>query len=172
MTEAGENASAGRSASDSIELVLWRHAEAQNPIPGKIADPERALTPRGHAQAACMAAWLNARLPGNCRMLVSPAIRTLQTASALKRAWDIDERVGLSAGPQSLLTAVEWPRRAGTTIVVGHQPTLGEVAARLLPGLDLDWNIERGAIVWLQHQPAQGKAVLKVAMTPEAIREA
>ncbi len=163
--------SADASAADSIELVLWRHAEAQSPIPGKIADPDRALTPRGHAQATRMAAWLNTRLPGKCRMLVSPAVRTLQTASALKRTWDADERVGLSAGPQSLLTAVDWPRRAGTTIVVGHQPTLGQVAARLLPGLDLDWNIERGAIVWLQHHPERGNAVLRVTMTPDGITE-
>ena len=157
---------------DSVELVLWRHAEAQNPIPGRITDPDRALTPRGHAQAERMAAWLNARLPGKCRMLVSPATRTLQTASALKRAWDTDERVGLSAGPQSLLLAVEWPRRAGTTIVVGHQPTLGEVAAKLLPGLDLDWNIQRGAIVWLRYNPEQGKAMLRATMTPDAIVDA
>jgi len=159
----------GKFAADSIELVLWRHAEAQDPIPGKLADADRALTPRGHAQAARMAAWLNARLPGQCRMLVSPATRTQQTASALKRAWDADERVGLSAGAQSLLMAVEWPRRAGTTIVVGHQPTLGQVAARLLPGADLDWNIRRGAIVWLQHHPEQGRAVLRMAMTPDEI---
>ena len=162
---------AGDKVSGSIELVLWRHAEAEEAVPGKVADPDRQLTPRGQAQAARIATWLNARLPKQCRMLVSPAARTRQTAVALGRLWDTDERVGLNAGPQSLLMAAEWPRHAGTTIVVGHQPTLGQVAARLLPGLDMEWDIARGAIVWLMHHPERGKAVLRVTMTPEAIKD-
>lgn len=171
MNEAADGARSGGDAS-SPELVLWRHAEAEDAVPGRITDPDRQLTRRGQAQAARMATWLNARLPRNCRMLVSPAARTRQTAVALGRLWDTDERVGLAAGPQSLLIAAEWPRYAGTTIVVGHQPTLGQVAARLLPGLDVDWNLERGAIVWLMHHPQRGKAVLRVTMTPEAIKDA
>jgi len=164
------NASGGATGAPKIELVLWRHAEAEEAIPGKLADEDRALTPRGQRQAARMGAWLNARLSRQCRILVSPARRTRQTALALDHAWDADDRVGLNAGPQNLLMAVEWPRRAGVTVVVGHQPTLGQVAARLLPSLDLDWNMERGAIVWLMHRPDIGKAVLRVAMTPEAIK--
>ena len=163
------NEASAAQAAPGVELVLWRHAEAEEPVPGTMADAERQLTARGQQQAARMATWLNARLPRQCRILVSPASRTRQTAVALGRLWDTDERVGLSAGPQSLLMAVEWPRRPGTTIVVGHMPTLGQVAARLLPGLDMDWNLERGAIVWIA-QRAQGKAVLRVALTPEAIK--
>jgi phosphohistidine phosphatase len=181
------------------ELILWRHAEAEDPVPGKISDPQRALTPRGMEQAARMAAWLNARLK-QCRILASPATRTCQTADALKRAYEMDPRVGLRATPQTLLAAAGWPgasglapsasglatnasglltNASGVTIVVGHQPTLGETAALLLPGLDMDWNLQRGAIVWIAQRgmgatdtkagSGKAQAVLRVAMTPEAI---
>lgn len=155
-----------------IELVLWRHAEAEDAVPGKIIDADRALTPRGFAQASRMATWLNARLPTECRVLVSPAVRTCQTALALSRPFERDARVGLDASPQSVLDAADWPHARGVTVVVGHQPTLGETAASLLPGLDMSWNLHKGAIVWIAHRAGAGRreAVLRVALTPEAIK--
>ena len=60
-----------------MDLILWRHAEAE---PGE-PDLERALTPKGVKQARRMADWLTSQLPDSCRILVSPARRTLQTAA-------------------------------------------------------------------------------------------
>ncbi|MGB6053615.1 MAG: histidine phosphatase family protein, partial [Burkholderiaceae bacterium] len=42
-----------------MELILWRHADAE---PGE-PDLERALTAGGRRQAAKMAAWLDRKLP-------------------------------------------------------------------------------------------------------------
>jgi phosphohistidine phosphatase SixA len=36
--------------------------------------------------------------------------------------------------------------RDGTVIVVGHQPTLGQLATLLLAGVEADWTIKKGAI--------------------------
>lgn len=146
-------------------LVLWRHAEAEDPVHGRIADAARALTARGQGQARQMATWLATRLPLSTRILVSPALRTMQTAGTLERPLDIDERVGLSASPQSILAATKLPL-TGIVVVVGHQPTLGELAASLLQhnqALDL----ERGEIVWIEF-PA-GNPRLKIRLTPQQI---
>ena len=43
-----------------MDLILWRHAEAQEPE-GDMTDLDRALTRRGDKQAARMAAWLEAQ---------------------------------------------------------------------------------------------------------------
>lgn len=143
-------------------LILWRHAEAEDPVPGRIADMDRALTARGRGQAKQMASWLAARLPADARILVSPAVRTMQTAAALQRPGTLDERVGLAASPQSILAASQWPR-PGAVVVVGHQPTLGELAGLLLQrsqGLDL----ERGEVVWIESVASIPS--LKIRLTP------
>lgn len=157
---------------DHSQLILWRHAEAEDGIPGKIADSDRALTPHGHKQAARMARWLNERLPRECRVLVSPARRTLQTAAALERQFETVPAVGLAASPHSLLKAAGWPDTPGATLVIGHQPTLGQVVAQLLSGSkDLDWSLKKGAIVWVTGRLRDGRheAALRAAMTPEMI---
>ncbi|WP_204271061.1 histidine phosphatase family protein, partial [Escherichia coli] len=64
-----------------MDLILWRHAEAEVIAPGQ-DDLQRALTPKGERQARRMAAWLNHRLPATTRVLVSPALRCRQTAEA------------------------------------------------------------------------------------------
>jgi len=158
--------------SEHNQLILWRHAEAEDGIPGKIDDSDRALTSHGHKQAARMAKWLHERLPKDCRVLVSPARRTLQTAAALNREFEIVPAVGLTASPHGLLEAAGWPKTPGITIVIGHQPTLGQVVARLLSGSkDMDWSLKKGAIVWLagRLRDGQHEAVLRAAMTPEMI---
>ena len=62
-----------------MDLILWRHAEAEPGSP----DSERALTAKGEKQAERMARWLRARLPDNAVVLASPARRTQKTVRAL-----------------------------------------------------------------------------------------
>lgn len=158
-----------------LQLILWRHAEAEDAVPGRIADAARALTPRGHKQAAGMAKWLMERMPKHSRILVSPATRTQQTAAALDLPFETTPEVGLSATPESILSAAGWPhastRGSGVVLVVGHQPTLGHVAALLMSGTDMDWSVRKGAVVWIENRARGGgeEAVLRAAMTPEML---
>ena len=62
-----------------MDLILWRHAEAHVIKEGQ-SDLERTLTTKGERQAQRMAEWLNQRLAHSTRILVSPAVRTQQTA--------------------------------------------------------------------------------------------
>ncbi len=41
-----------------MDLILWRHAEAENAEEGR-DDLSRALTPKGERQALRMASWLD-----------------------------------------------------------------------------------------------------------------
>jgi phosphohistidine phosphatase len=146
-----------------VDLILWRHAEAEDGFP----DEKRKLTAKGHRQAAKMAAWLDAHLPKHFALLVSPAVRTQQTASALRSKYVTSAEVGLTANPDALLTAAGWPHAPQTVVVVGHQPTLGMSVARLLTGRNADFSVRRGAIVWIAYKDQRN--VLRAALSPDLV---
>jgi len=146
-----------------LDLILWRHAEAEDGF----HDEQRKLTAKGRKQAQKMASWLEQRLPGHFVVIASPAVRTQATASALARTFDTNEAVGLSANPDSILRAAGWPRANTPVVVVGHQPTLGMTAARLLAGADQHWSVRKGAIVWITRKGSE--SVLRAALTPDLI---
>lgn len=150
-----------------MDLILWRHADAESGEP----DLERRLTSKGQKQAARMAQWLDHRLPDTCRILVSPAWRAQQTALALKRKFKTRDELAPDVVPESILGAVHWPDSRETVLVVGHQPTLGRVAALLLCGEDREWSIPKGALWWLSNRErSDGPSVaLRVVMTPDFV---
>src|SRR5512140_2504847 len=112
----------------TMDLILWRHADAEPGVP----DAARRLTPKGERQAEKMGAWLDRHLPEDTRILVSPAVRAQQTALGLGRKFRTVEEVAPGASAAAVLAAAGWPGGRETVLVVGHQPTLGEVAALLL----------------------------------------
>jgi phosphohistidine phosphatase len=150
-----------------MELILWRHAEATDGAP----DQERELTTKGHKQADRMAHFLRTRLPEDTRIFVSPARRTQQTALALTGHYITEAALGTSAGPQDVLDAIGWPDAGGTVLVVGHQPTLGQIAARLLAGTNAGFSVKKGAVWWLVQKAGASdtQASLKVAVTPDSL---
>jgi phosphohistidine phosphatase len=147
-----------------MELILWRHADAEDAAPGK-PDAARALSAQGEKQAQRMAAWLGKRLSGEVLILVSPAARAQQTARSLAKCFETSHEVGTAAEPESVLKAAGWPDGAGTVVVVGHQPTLGQAAALALTGRPADWNVKKGAIWWLESR-GHGKARVRAVIEP------
>jgi phosphohistidine phosphatase len=144
-----------------MDLILWRHAEAEDGSP----DSARKLTASGREQARRIAAWLKPRLPRRCEILVSPAVRAQQTAVALGVPFLTSSAVGTDAAAAAVIAAVDWPARSRTTLIVGHQPTLGRVAATLLSDAQADWDIGKGALWWLRH--SGGETRLLAAIDPE-----
>lgn len=130
-----------------MELILWRHADAEAGTPDK--DMARALTAKGRRQAAKMGEWLDRKLPHNCRILASPAVRTVQTAEALGRSFKTDAVLAPDAAADAVLAAAHWPDSREPVLVVGHQPTLGRVAALLIAGIEQDWTLRKGSICWI-----------------------
>jgi phosphohistidine phosphatase len=124
-----------------VNLILWRHADAENGAD----DMARRLTPKGHKQAAAMAQWLRAHLPKAYTVLASPAVRAQETAAALGANIVSDITLAPGASVSDITKAAE--RHQGLVIVVGHQPDLGGAAASLA-GASGEWQVEKGAIVW------------------------
>jgi phosphohistidine phosphatase len=150
-----------------MELILWRHAEAEDGIP----DLDRKLTAKGHKQAEKIAAWLKPKLPTHTHILVSPAKRTQQTAAALGLNFTTLDEIGPGADPQTILRAAGWPDDTESVLIVGHQPTLGAVAARVLAQLNVAWSVKKGAVWWLSTQTSQGdiQTALRTVVTPELL---
>jgi phosphohistidine phosphatase len=150
-----------------MDLILWRHAEAE---PGE-PDLGRRLTSKGLKQAERMAEWLEHRLPETTRIIVSPADRTQQTALALGRRFRTSDDVAPGASAASVLAAAGWPDAREPVLVVGHQPTLGEVAAFLMAGEEAAWSIRKGAVWWFSNRTRLGQpgVLLKVAIGPDLV---
>jgi len=150
-----------------MELILWRHADAEVGL----ADLKRELTDKGRKQAARVAKWLEPRLEGRWTVLSSPAARARQTADALGRDYDVRLTLGPLETENALLREVGWPHAEDNVIVVGHQPTLGRVAARLLSGHVGDTTVKKGAIWWfssrIDEDHGRGETVLRAVLGPD-----
>jgi phosphohistidine phosphatase len=145
-----------------MELILWRHAEAEDGKP----DLARRLTPKGREQARGIAAWLRQHIPPGFQVIASPAARAQETAQALGVPFETSPLVAPGAPVASILGAAGWPDREPTVILVGHQPDLGRAAAFLVSGEEREWHIEKGALWWL----AGGKQVfVKAVASPELL---
>jgi len=148
-----------------MDLILWRHADAEYGAP----DLERPLTAHGERQADAVATWLRTHLPDDTRILVSPARRTQQTARALSKQFETVAALSPGASVGDVLAACRWSGAAqGSVLVVGHQPTLGEVAAHLL-GIRGAVAVRKGAIWWLTGRAREGSPVVLTACLPPSM---
>lgn len=147
-----------------MDLILWRHADAEDGSP----DLERALTAKGRKQARRMGEWLDSQLPDSCRILSSPALRCLQTAEGLGRKFKVAPELAPDAEPQAVLRAANWPASRECVLVIGHQPTLGQVAALLQSGAPQYWEVKKANAWWFTLADPQDPAgvILRAVMSP------
>ena len=150
-----------------MELILWRHAEAEDGFP----DGARQLTGKGLDQAKRMADWLKPKLPENTRIIVSPARRTQQTAMALRSDFVTENAIGPGASAHAVLAAAGWPVADDTVVIVGHQPTLGEIASYLIPVIPAGLRVKKGSAWWIRNKEKDGtvKPELHAVIYPEML---
>jgi phosphohistidine phosphatase len=118
-------------------LVILRHAKAQRPA--DMADADRPLTQRGHADSAAAGAWLAARGYGPDLVLCSPAKRTRQTwrgiSVALAGSPEPEVRFESELYFGSVEDALELVRQApeagATVLLIGHNPGVSMLSALL-----------------------------------------
>lgn len=150
-----------------MDIILWRHAEAEESEP----DEARVLTAKGRKQAARMAEWLDLNLPQGCKILVSPTARTLQTMEALDRKFKIHPDLAPNAKPERILQAANWPNSKEPVLIIGHQPTLGLLASSLITGMPQDWTVRKGSVWWIAQRERGDISTnyLRVVMAPEFV---
>ena len=150
-----------------MELILWRHAEAEDGLP----DLKRRLTARGQKHAARMAQWLLQRLPARFSVIASPAQRTQQTALALGVSFKTSEGLAPGAPVEAVLRAAQWPARERAVVIVGHQPTLGQVAAFLVCGAPAYWTVKKAGLWWLTNRVRgdESQVVVRAVVSPDLL---
>lgn len=148
-----------------MDLILWRHADAEEGEP----DLARVLTAKGVRQAERVAQWLDKHLPDGCRVICSPAHRAQQTAQALKRKYKTVDELGPGASVSAILAAARWPDAQKPVVVVGHQPSLGMLAAFLLAGEEAPWSMRKAAVWWLtnHHRDGGSTVALRCVIGPD-----
>src|SRR5919197_2633652 len=151
-----------------MDLILWRHAEAEE---GTTEDLRRRLTSKGRKQAARAAEWLLQRLPARLSLIASPALRAHQTAQALGMPIRGDETLAPGASAKAIIAACGWPQYKGAVVVVGHQPDLGRALAHLLCAAQGSWSIKKGAFWWFSNRVRDGDAqvVVRAVISPDLL---
>jgi phosphohistidine phosphatase len=137
-------------------LLLWRHAEAEMQSASGL-DADRRLTRKGEQDASKMARWLNQVLPDDCHIFTSPATRCLQTVHALsvvQQASALNIQVvdvlKVDASLQVMIDLLLNQESHHYTLIVGHQPNLGEVICHLI-GIDAGHcAVKKGAVWWIK----------------------
>lgn len=153
-----------------MDLILWRHAEAQDWFEG-CDDMARTLTPKGEKQAAKMSLWLDRQLPEGTRIWSSPAVRTEQTAKALGRKFKLCKELAPDESVQKVVELIQWPRAKGTIMLVGHQPMLGLLISQALGLQAAECAVKKGAVWWLRNRDRDQHAqtVVVTVQSPETL---
>lgn len=154
-----------------MDLILWRHADAEE-LPAEGGDDlARALTPRGLKQAARMASWLDRQLPEGTRIYSSPARRCEQTVMALGRKYKLRAELAPESGAPALLELAQWPSAKQAVLLIGHQPTLGETIAELLQLQHATCPVRKGAVWWLRTRERDGQqqSVVAAVLSPDTV---
>ena len=161
-----------------IELYLVRHAVAAERGPKYPDDRLRPLTPAGAKQFAKSVAGLSEMDVVIDFVLTSPLVRARETATllaaGLKPKPALVEIEALSPGGrhQAVIEAVKsHAKRHRRLALVGHEPDLGELAARLL-GARGSVEFKKGAVCLIQVDGATpgGPGTLRWMLTPKALR--
>ncbi|SRR5271166_1274007 len=113
---------------DQRTLLLMRHAKSD--YPAGVADHDRPLAPRGIREAGLAGDWLRANVPTIDAVLCSTATRARQTLDNTRIGAPVrySERL-YGATPGTMIEEInETAAAVATLLVVGHEPTMSELA--------------------------------------------
>jgi phosphohistidine phosphatase len=119
----------------SGQLVLVRHAKAAQEAP---SDAERPLASRGREDAAAIGRWLASQGIAPDRVVISPSLRTRETWEFTGLGTppaDLDERIYDNTVEDLLAVVRDTPPDVHTLLLIGHNPSMGELAASWAPQL-------------------------------------
>jgi phosphohistidine phosphatase len=120
-----------------VDVFLIRHAEAIDETL-ELRDPVRHLTPAGRSQATSLGDRLRWHDCTPTHIWTSPLVRAVQTAelvaTGLAAGVAIEVMPGLAPGEsaRTVLAALQALANDASVVVVGHEPGISGIAARLL----------------------------------------
>ena len=118
-----------------MQLLIIRHATAVPRGTPDIPDGERPLTGKGTRRFRQAARGLARIVKRPDAILTSPLVRARETADIAAKAWGRSKPVNtpaLAGGNFQELAAVLAPYGDSTVALVGHEPDLSELLARLI----------------------------------------
>ena len=161
-----------------LELYLIRHGVAAERGPDYPDDSKRPLTADGMSKLRKSAKALNALGVGFDLIITSPLVRTKQTAEIIAEILDGKPQVTTSdslapAGtPAAVVQELARHARKARIALVGHEPNLGELAARLI-GARSPIEFKKGGICRIDFDvlPPKGRGQLQWFVPPKMLRK-
>jgi len=161
-----------------MEVLLFRHGPAEAAGAAGPSDADRALTDLGRERTLRAAQGLARVVDRPGALLSSPKKRAYQTACLLGEVFDLSVEAHESLAREEVgpLERLLRERTEGAVVLIGHEPTLGRLAASLLgvaPGAGEVEVKKAGAVLVeaaLHPYDAPGPARLRMALPPRVLR--
>ena len=159
------------------ELYLIRHGVAEERGESWPDDAKRPLSDAGIERLKKEARGLATIVDGFHVMLTSPLVRTRQTADVIAAAFApkpaivaIDS-LAPDGGYQALLADLQKQARRERIALVGHEPSIGELAARLV-GSRHPFEFKKGGVcrIDVETLPPAGPGTLRWFLPPKVLR--
>jgi phosphohistidine phosphatase len=162
----------------TFALYLIRHGVAAERGDEYPDDSKRPLTPQGMSRLRQEARGLDALGVTFDQIVTSPLVRTRQTADVIAESLKAKPAVATSdalapAGTSgAVLQELAKYARKGSVALVGHEPNLGELAARLI-GSRHPLEFKKGGICRIDFEtlPPKGPGLLRWFVTPRMLRK-
>jgi phosphohistidine phosphatase len=161
-----------------LELYLIRHGLAAQRGSEYPDDSKRPLTHRGISAVRKEARALNALKIGFDLIITSPLTRTKQTADLIaetletKPAVTTSDALAPAGTPAAVMTELARHAKKGRIALVGHEPNIGELAARLI-GARSPIAFKKGAMCRIDFEVLPPKAIgqLRWFIPPRVLRK-
>jgi phosphohistidine phosphatase len=164
-----------------MRLYIVRHAIALPQSAPGIQDEDRTLTEKGVKKMRLAAAGLRSLGYIPELLLSSPLIRAVQTAEILLQTFGEEVEMKISAtlapsGNRRDLHAeiARYERKLDSLMIVGHQPSLGELAGEIVCGSPGYWlDLKKGGACAIEIESVQGipRGNLISLLTPSILRK-
>ncbi len=159
-------------------LYLIRHGIAAERGDEYPDDSKRPLTPAGISRLRKEARALDALDVTIDQIITSPLVRTRQTADVIaeslkaKPSLVTSDALSPAGTPGAVMQELAKHAKKGSVALVGHEPNLGELAARLI-GARTPLEFKKGGICRIDFEtlPPKGIGRLRWFVTPRMLRK-
>jgi phosphohistidine phosphatase len=150
-----------------LRIFLVRHGDADAEIPEGLGDEARTLTSKARQSTFAHFAHLGVRMVDVDLILTSPLARAVQTAQILSLAQKHDGplRAHRSLLPDMPVGAIETlltDHSEENLVLVGHQPSMGAMAAHLLGLPTFPRHVNPGTVIALDKSDVESDTPAKL----------